>query len=99
MRVRLAMIWAATSENVPPTQVRPAKIQISLRIRAVWSESSLGAFSIDKGTKFLHADYDNSDQTARMRRLIRVFVERTCQTVRFLPFGLILLHSGSLDIL
>ena len=25
--------------------VRTAKIQISLRIRAVWSESSLGAFS------------------------------------------------------
>ena len=24
--------------------VRPAKIQISLRIRAVWSESYLGAF-------------------------------------------------------
>ena len=28
--------------------VCPAKIQISLRIRAVWSESSLGAFSIAK---------------------------------------------------
>ena len=26
--------------------VRPAKIQISLRIRAVWSESSLGTFWI-----------------------------------------------------
>ena len=29
--------------------VRPAKIQIRLRIRAVWSESSLGAFWTDKG--------------------------------------------------
>ena len=27
--------------------VHPAKIQISLRIRAVWSESSLGAFCLD----------------------------------------------------
>ena len=35
--------------------VRPAKIQISLRIRAVWSESSLGAFWIVKDAKFLHA--------------------------------------------
>ena len=35
--------------------VRPLKIQISLRILAVWSESSLVAFSIDKDAKFLHA--------------------------------------------
>ena len=33
----------AMSENVP-SDVRPARIQISLRIRAGWSESSLGAF-------------------------------------------------------
>ena len=32
--------------------VRPAKIQI----RAVWSESSLGAFWIAKDAKFIHAD-------------------------------------------
>ena len=50
-----------------------AKIQISLRIRAVWSESSLGAFWIAEDTKFLHADKEYSDQTARMRRLIWVF--------------------------
>ena len=31
--------------------VRPAKIQISLRIRAVWSESSLGAFRIARDAK------------------------------------------------
>ena len=33
--------------------VRQAKIQISLRIRAVWSESSLGALYIAKAAKFL----------------------------------------------
>ena len=63
------------SENVP---VRPAKIQISLRIRAVWSESSLGAFWLAKDGKFLHADNEDSDQTARMSRLIWVIVGRTC---------------------
>ena len=36
--------------------VHPAKIQISLRIRAVWSESSLGAFWIAKEATFLDAD-------------------------------------------
>ena len=49
--------------------VRPAKTQISLRIRevsSVWSESLLGAFWIEKDAKFLHADNEDSDQTARM---------------------------------
>ena len=64
--------------------VRPAKIQISLRIRAVWSESSLGVFWISKDAKFLHADNEDSDQTARVCRLIWFFVERTCQKVRLL---------------
>ena len=40
--------------------VRPAKIKISLRIRAVRSESLLGAFWIAKGTR----DNENSDKTA-----------------------------------
>ena len=34
----------------------PAKIQINLCIRALWSESSLGTFWIAKDAKFLHAD-------------------------------------------
>ena len=44
--------------------VPPAKIQISLRIRAVWSESSLGAFWKAKDAIFLHSDNKDSDQTA-----------------------------------
>ena len=53
--------------------VLPVKIQISLRVRAVWSESSFGAFWIAKDAKFLHADNEDSDQTAQVRRLIWVF--------------------------
>ena len=45
--------------------VRSAKIQISLCIRAVWSESSLGAFAIAKNAKFLQADNEVSYQTAQ----------------------------------
>ena len=44
--------------------VRPAKIPISLRIRAGWSESSLGAFWMSKDAIFLHTD---SDQTAAIQ--------------------------------
>ena len=39
--------------------VRPAKIQIRLRIRAVWSESSLAAFWIASDAKLLYADNEN----------------------------------------
>ena len=65
---------SAIPGNVP---VRQAKIQIRLRTRAVWSESSLGAFRMAKDARFIHADNEDSDQTARMRRLIWVFVGRT----------------------
>ena len=64
--------------------VRQAKIQISLRIRAVWSEYSLSALWMAKNAKFLHADIISSGQTLRMRRLIWVFDWRTCKEVRFL---------------
>ena len=43
----------------------PAMIQVSLRIRTIWSESSLGAFWVAKDAIFLHADNEDSDQTAR----------------------------------
>ena len=46
--------------------VRPAQIQISLRIRAVWSESSLGAFWVAKDIKLLYRDNEDPDQTSRM---------------------------------
>ena len=43
-------------------QVRPAKIQISLRF-AAWSKSSLGAFlSCSKDAKFFQADSEDSDR-------------------------------------
>ena len=57
--------------------VRPVKIQISLRIRAARSESSLDAFWLAKDVNFLQADNEDADRTARMRRLIWVFVWRT----------------------
>ena len=46
--------------------VRPAKTQISLGIRPVWSESSLCAQWVAKDPVFLHADSEDSDQTGRM---------------------------------
>ena len=57
--------------------VRPAKTQISLGIRPVWSESSLCTQWVAKDPRFLHADSEDSDQTGRMPRLIWVFAGRT----------------------
>ena len=53
------------------------KTQISLGIRPVWSESSLCAQWVAKDPSFLHADSEDSDQTGRMPRLIRVFAGST----------------------
>ena len=41
--------------------VRPAKTQISLGIRSVWSESSLCAQWVAKDTSFLHAGNEDTD--------------------------------------
>ena len=57
--------------------MRPAKTQISLGIRPVWSEFLLCAQWVAKDPSFLHADGEDSDQTGRMPRLIRVFAGRT----------------------
>ena len=57
--------------------VRPAKTQISLSIRPVWSESSLSAWR-KLGSLTTHwAHSKDFDQTGRMPRLIWVFARRT----------------------
>ena len=63
--------------------VHPAKTQISLGIRTVWSKSSQCAQGVAKDPSFLLADGDDSDQTWRMPRLIRVFAGCTCHFVGF----------------
>ena len=50
--------------------VHPTKIQISLRIRAVWSEFSLGEIWVANDAKFPHGYNEYSDQTAGIRRMI-----------------------------
>ena len=57
--------------------VRPAKTQISLGIRPVWSESLLCAQWVAKDPSFLHADSEDSDQTGRMPWLIWVVAGHT----------------------
>ena len=44
---------------------------------------------IAKDAKCFHADNEDFDQTVRMRRLIRVFVVRKYQKVRFLTLRFI----------
>ena len=65
---------------------RPTKTQISLRIRAVWSESLLFAWRKFASLGIQNALSEDSDQTARMRRLIWIFAVRTCSEIRFLTF-------------
>ena len=65
---------SAMSENVP------LNMCVQRRFR------SACAFWIAKDAKFLHADNEDSNQTARMRRLIWVFVGRMCQKGRSKSF-------------
>ena len=66
--------------------VRPAKTQISLGIRPVWSESSLSAWR-KLGSLAAHwAHSEDSDQTGQMHRLIWVFSGRTA-TLLVLSWG------------
>ena len=69
--------------------VRPTKTQISLRIRAVWSQSTLLAWRNFASLAIQNALSEDSDQTARMRRLIWIFAGHTCPKVRFLTLRLI----------
>ena len=69
--------------------VRAAKTQISLGIRPVWSESLLSAWR-HLGSLATHwAQSEDSDQTGRMPRLIRVFARRTCHFVGFVTMRFI----------
>ena len=63
--------------------VRPAKTQISLGFRPVWSESSLSAWQKlrSSATHWVHSE--DSDQTRRMPSLIWVFAGHTCHFVGF----------------
>ena len=72
--------------------VRRTKTQISLRICAVRSESSLSAWRNLASLAIQNAPSEDSDQTARMRRLIWIFAGRTCPVVRFLPLRILCLY-------
>ena len=64
-------IWAAISENIP-LELCAARIQISLHIRAVWSETSLGIFLIAKDAynKDIRLHVDSSLCWAHSRKYI-----------------------------
>ena len=74
----------------PTKWVCAQRIQISLGIRPVWSESSLCAQWVAKEPSFLHADSEDSDQTGRMSRLIWVFAGRTLTLLVLLCRGSIM---------
>ena len=69
--------------------VCPAKTLISLRLRAGGSESTQGNLYVAKALKRLKADNEDSDQTARMRRLIGVFAGHTCNVIGNAVFRLV----------
>ena len=69
----MSLRWSRDMIKPTESHVYPAKTQLSLRSRAVWSESSLGAVWVANYPMLLHADTEDADQTARTRKLIWVF--------------------------
>ena len=70
-------------ENELPHDLCVKRRQISLGIRPVWSASSLSAWGNIGPLTTYWAHTEDSDQTGRMPRLIRVFAGRTCHFVGF----------------
>ena len=77
--------------------VRPAKTQINLGIRPVWSESSLSTWGKRMSLAILRAHSEASDQTGRMPMLIWVFAGRKGHFVCFVMRRLILLCHTSVN--
>ena len=74
----------------------PAKIQISLRMQTLWSESFTGHNLDSQEFKKFYADNEDSDQqTARMRRLIWVFVGRNAQRYICLTFKCVVVRTAT----
>ena len=72
------MLYEPPHEKTNKMTVRPAKTQISLGIRSVWSESSLSAWRNIGSLATHYAHSEDSDQTGgRMPRLICVFTGHT----------------------
>ena len=69
--------------------VRPTKAQINLCNRTVWSESPLSAWRKFASLAIQNAHSEDSDQTARMHRLIWIFSGCTYPKVHFLTLRLI----------
>ena len=84
-------IWNMSRHMTKPTKwlMHPVKTQISLGYRPVWSESSLSAWR-KLGSLATHWVYsEDSDQSGRMPRLIRIFTGCTGHFVGFVMLWLI----------
>ena len=68
-------VWDHSVKNLAVNDFRNNQTDKTnkMRVRPVWSESSLCAQWVAKDPSFLHANSENSDQTEQMPRLIQVF--------------------------
>ena len=82
LQIKFISVLQRYFANISITCLQREKTYHKTRMpRAVSSKYSLYAQWIDKDSRLLQSDSENSDQTARMRRLIWVFAVRTCQTL------------------
>ena len=68
---------ATASGNIHAPSLNAHSEDFDQSAHADWSKSSLDAFWIAKGTKFLNAENGNSDHTTRIHMLILTFTARS----------------------
>ena len=79
---------AVTSESVPSDMCAQRRFRSACAFAQSDQNLHCAHFWLAKTEKILHADNKDSNQTARTRRLIWVFVGRTCQRYLFSRCGL-----------
>ena len=90
--------WAAMLEIHNFGHVPSVKIQVSLHIPAVWSESSLGTFWLAKDAKFLHGDNRDCHGFNPRRGRQHSFVEIDHEIFSTVILTLPLIQEGQLSV-
>ena len=90
-------IWTKTSENVPSSMWTGRSFRSACEF--AHSDQNLHwAHWRVKDTKLLHVNNENSEQIARIRRLIWIFIGLTCKQVRFLTLRIIWLGNDTIHV-
>ena len=90
--------WAGDQPKGTSWHMRPSETQISLPVRAVWSESSMGALWVAKGPTFLRAEVILWSECADVRTSFKPScTHMSTYTLCWIPAHIIMVNSQALE--